>query len=113
MNRVIVSAAALLALAACTAQNPRAQVSSAEAAVAAAGQLALTYMQLPPCTGTNIPACSRPSIKAQIKTSFDATYATLTAAQVDADAGRPVNTVALNAAVASLQAVVAGLPKGQ
>ena len=113
MTRFTLSAAALLALAACTPQNPRAQVSSAEAAVAAAGQVALTYMQLPTCTRTESLVCSRPAIKAQIKTSFDAAYVTLVSAQADADAGKPVNTVALNAAVASLQAVIAGLPKGQ
>ena len=70
-------------------------------------------MQLPTCTGANAPVCSRPNIKALIKTTFDAAYVTLVSAQADADAGKPVNTVALNAAVASLQAVIAGLPKGQ
>ena len=101
MNRAITAGIALLALAGCTAQNPRAQVSAAQAALAASGQVALTYMRLP---------AAKAAIKTQIKTAYDAAYATLVAAQADADAGRPVNTVAIGAAIAVLQAIIATIP---
>ena len=101
MNRALTAGIALLSLAGCTAQNPRAQVSAAQAALAASGQVALTYMHLP---------TAKPAIKAQIKTAYDTAYAALVAAQADADAGRPVNTVAINAAIVVLQAVIATIP---
>ena len=101
MNRILIAGVALLALAGCTASNPRAQVSAAQAALAASGQVALTYMHLP---------TAKPAIKAQIKTAYDKAYAVLVAAQADADEGRPVNTVAINAAIAVLQAIIVTLP---
>ena len=101
MNRTITAGLALLALAGCSASNPRAQVSAAQAALAASGQVALTYMHLP---------TAKPAIKAQIKTAYDTAYAVLVAAQADADAGRAVNTVAINAAITVLQAIIITLP---
>lgn len=101
MNRALTAGIALLALAGCSAQNPRAQVSAAQAALAASGQVALTYMHLPNAA---------PAIKTKIKTAYDTAYATLVAAQADADAGRPVNTVAINAAIAVLQSIIITLP---
>ena len=101
MNRAITAGIALLALAGCTASNPRAQVSAAQAALAASGKVALTYMHMP---------TAKPAVKAQIKTAYDTAYAVLVAAQEDAKAGRPVNTVAIGAAIAALQAVIATIP---
>ena len=101
MNRALTVGAALLALAACSAQNPRAQVSAAQAALAASGQVALTYMHLP---------TAKPAVKTQIKAAYDTAYAVLVAAQADANAGRAVNTVAINAAIAVLQAIIITLP---
>lgn len=101
MNRAITAGIALLALAGCTASNPRAQVSAAQAALAASGKVALTYMHMP---------TAKPAVKAQIKTAYDTAYAVLVAAQADADAGRPVDTAAINAAIAVLQAVIVTLP---
>ena len=99
--RAIAVIAVLLALAACSTQNPRVQVSAAEAALAASGQVALTYMHLP---------TAKAAIKEKIKTAYDTAYAVLVAAQSDANAGRPVNTVAINAAIEVLQAVIATIP---
>ena len=101
MNRAITAGIALLALAGCSTQNPRAQVSAAQAALAASGQVALTYMHLP---------TAKPAIKEKIKAAYDTGYAVLVAAQADADAGRPINTVAINAAIAVLQAIIITLP---
>ena len=101
MNRTITAGIALMTLAGCSGQNPRAQVSAAQAALAASGHVALTYMHLP---------TAKPAVKTQIKTAYDRAYATLVAAQADADAGRPVNTVAINAAIAVLQAIIVTIP---
>lgn len=92
----------VLALVGCGA-DPRAQVSASQAALAASGQVALTYMRLP---------SAKPTVKMQIKVAYDAAYDALVAAQADADAGRPVNAAAVSAAIASLQAILATLPKG-
>ena len=67
------------------------------------GQVALTYMRLP---------SAKTTVKMQIKVAYDAAYDALVAAQADADAGRPVNAAAVSAAIASLQAILATLPKG-
>lgn len=95
-----------------SAQSPKAAVAAAEAAIAAAGQVALPYMALPPCGGAGAPAlCSSATIKANIKTAYDGAYTAATTAQGNADAGQPVDTVALNAAVSALETAVAALPK--
>lgn len=92
--------------------SSKATVVAAEAAIAAAGQVALPYMALPPCGTPTAPAlCSSPQVKANIRSAYDAAYTAATGAQKDADAGTPVDTVALNAAIATLQSAVAALPK--
>ena len=102
MNRTLISCVlVLLFQSGCSGSTPRSQVSAAQAALAASGQVALTYMHLPNADR---------AIKARIKTAYDTAYAVLVAAQADADAGRPVNTVAINAAIAVLQAIIITLP---
>lgn len=96
-----------------TPRSAMASVVAAETAIAAAGQVAMGYMTLPVCGAPGAPAlCAAPSVKANIKTAFDNAYGAVTTAQADADAGKPVDTVALNAAIAALQSTVAALPKG-
>ncbi|MDE2106743.1 MAG: hypothetical protein KGL39_56535 [Patescibacteria group bacterium] len=114
MNRYIPTIALLagLALAGCVSQQPPvAQVSAAEAALAAAGKVALGYMRLPVCTTGGPQACAKPVVKAQIKTAYDAAYGAVTAAQTQADAGQSPDMTAALSALATLQSLVATLPK--
>lgn len=99
-------------LAACAnQQSNKANVVAAEAELAASGRVALAYMRLPECGGT-AKLCSDPNIKANIKRSYDAAYDAVTGAQAVADNGGAPDMVAVQTAVATLQAVVNVLPKG-
>lgn len=92
-------------------QPPVAQVSAAEAALAAAGKVALGYMHLPVCAAGGLQACAQPVVKAQIKTAYDTAYDAVTAAQAQADAGQSPSMTAALSALATLQSLVATLPK--
>lgn len=118
--------AALLLLAGCatgssagtTTPTAKATVLGLEAGLTVADNLALNYVSLPACTGSNGPLCSNPTVVAQIKAADNAAYGAVTAAQaaVDADAtGTAATTVAAVSAAATalqaLQTAVASLPK--
>ena len=102
---------ALLALGACSTKTQVADVAAAEAALTASGNVALAYMSLPPCGTAGVTLCSSPTVKAQIKTAYDTAYQAATTAQAQADAGQTPDLTALNTAIATLQNIVAVLPK--
>ena len=115
MNHLLSTGLVLLALAGCQAPlDPRAAVAVAESALTATGELALTYMQRPLCGKEQAPElCAEPKIKAKLREAFNTAYNVLAAAQIAADAGQPVSYTALNAAVATLQAIVVSLPRSK
>lgn len=115
MNRALTVGVVLLALTGCQAPlDPRAAVAVAESALTAAGELAVTYMQHPLCGAERIPElCADPKVKAKLREAFNTAYNMLAAAQIEADAGRPVSYTALNAAVATLQTLVVSLPRSK
>ena len=107
---------AALALAGCanTASAPKAPaaaVAAAEASLAAAGQVALSYMRLPPCGG-GTQLCSATALKAQIKAAYDAAYEAVVAAQAIVDSGGTPDMTKVQSALTSLQNIVTMLPKG-
>ncbi len=115
MSRLLTTGLVLLALAGCQAPlDPRAAVAVAESALTAAGELALTYMQHPLCGTEQVSElCADPKLKAKLREAFNTAYNVLAAAQIEADAGRPVSYTALNTAVATLQAIVVSLPRSK
>jgi hypothetical protein len=102
MRRILL---ACILLSACSSKpgTPVAAVSASEAALAAAGRTVLACY--------TVPACSAVAPKAQIKAAYDSAYAAVTQAQTVADGGGSPDLTASTAAMTSLQAIVAQLPK--
>ena len=85
---------------------------AAEAGMVVAGRAILAYASLPQCQPDQTPsACWQPEVKARARAAFDHAVDVVVGAQAIADAGGTPSTVAVQSAMAALQAVVASLPQ--
>lgn len=112
MAKVLLAMSVTAALLVGCGSDPHPAVAAAQRTLAGLGRLALVYVTQPLCVGTNVAGCADPVIKAQIKTAYDSAADVLVASQADADAGKPVNLIVLNGALASLQTLVAKTSQG-
>lgn len=106
-------AVSLLAVAGCAAGSgptPLATVVAEQKALTEANTVALVYLRLPACTGTNGPVCSTPPVSASVKKASKAAYDAVVAAQaaIDADPGASKSATSASLAV-SLAAMTAYL----
>lgn len=103
--------ATLPALGACssTASNPQDDVVALEAGLTAAESVAIAYIQLPACTGTNGPLCANPTVVAQIKQADSQAYTLVKAAEQAAD--DPSAVSAAEAAITALTVLLSDLPQ--
>jgi len=101
---LLVSALGLLA--ACSTNNTKATVAALESGLTAADDVALGYLTLPVCNGTNGPVCGNATIRAQIKLAAADAYSTVKAAEGVAAAGGTPDTAAATAAIAALQSLL-------
>lgn len=90
-------------------RNPAADVAALEAGLTAAEAVATSYIQLPPCSGTNRPLCSDGATVGQIKAADMQAYTLVKAAEQAI--GDPSALSAAQAAVAALTRIIDSLPK--
>jgi hypothetical protein len=100
-----------LALGACSGagSNPAADFAALEVRLAAAEDVAIDYVRLPPCAASNGPLCSDSAVVARIRIADMRAYTLVKAAEQTVD--NPAALSAAQAAVTALTDITASLPK--